>query len=386
MNTGRGRFARDGGRSSTLILAASASALAFASWGCAPDDGDADDGVVDTAHLRITTTTENPICAGTPLLLESEVVRIAEALELSLWAQDDKLDVRFGLDAVAEVCTHWDPDDIGGCVEETNGEVILAAKEVAHTTSHELVHAIRRRNLSLGPAPFEEGLAQVLSGSDGFPLGVDYPHGDPYVTVEEMLTLPRADFANYIWGSSFVSWLWETHGQSTLMSFMNDSRLPDDETLPLLFEEHFGQSLPEADQAWSVDERPDPSWGAPCIPERTYSLADGPVEISGDLDCREPTIFGAAYFMSIWPMCLDVPENTRVRISVESNHGRLSVLSYEPCDPGPAGGEALRSKYVEAGNVLEEDISGCRHRMTFSSQEPGFPPTPYTIRIEEIAS
>jgi hypothetical protein len=168
------------------------------------------------------------------------------------------------------------------------------------------------------------------------------------------------------------------------MSFMNDPRLPDDETVPLLFEEHFGQSLAEAEQPWRVDDRPDPTWGAPCIPERTYALADGPIEISGDFDCREPAVYGAAYFMSLWPMCLDVPDNTRVRISFEAEHGDLQVLSREPCDAGPAGAEAYRDKRVDAGDVLEEDIAGCRYRMLVKSQEPGFPPTPYTIRIEEL--
>lgn len=111
----------------------------------------------------------------------------------------------------------------------------------------------------------------------------------------------------------------------------------------------------------------------------------GPSSSPGELDCDEPDVYGAAYFMSIHPMCLEVPETTRVRISLSSDHGRLSVLSQEPCDPGPVGGEALRNKFVEAGEVLEEDISGCLHRLTFSSQEPGFPATPYAIRIEEIA-
>lgn len=97
---------------------------------CAPNEIE-DDGVVETAHLRITTSEDNPICAGTPLLLESEVVRIADALGLPLWSEDDKLDTRFGIDSVAEVCTQWDSDEIGGCVYETNDEVILASKEVA---------------------------------------------------------------------------------------------------------------------------------------------------------------------------------------------------------------------------------------------------------------
>jgi hypothetical protein len=94
------------------------------------------------------------------------------------------------------------------------------------------------------------------------------------------------------------------------------------------------------------DERPDPVWGAPCILERTYSLADGPVELSGELDCNDPTVHGAAYLMSLWPMCFEVPENTRVRMSVEADHGRS--------------------------------------RMLLSSQEPVVLPSPYTIRIEEI--
>jgi hypothetical protein len=41
---------------------------------------------------------------------------------------------------------------------------------------------------------------------------------------------------------------------------------------------------------------------------------------------------------------------------------------------------------VAAGDdVLEGDIAGCRYRMLLSSDEPGFPATPYTIRIEEIS-
>jgi hypothetical protein len=131
---------------------------------------------------------------------------------------------------------------------------------------------------------------------------------------------------------------------------------------------------------------PDPIWGAPCLPERTWSLADGPVEISGDFDCREPTVYGASYFMKLWPMCLEVPETTRVSIAFEAEHGELQVLSREPCDAGPAGAEAYRDKRVAAGDdVLEEDIAGCRYRMLLSSDEPGFPATPYTIRIEEIS-
>lgn len=365
---------------STLVVLAS-SIFVLASGACVPED-DADDGVAETAHLRITTTTENPICAGTPLLLESEVVRIAEALDLPLWPEGEKLDVRLGFDAVADVCPQYDPNDISGCADLDGG--VLAAKEVAHDTPHELVHAVRISNLSLGHPLFEEGLAQVLSGSDGFPLYVHYPHGGSYAGVEEMLAVPR-DSSHYVWGASFVSWLWQTYGQTTLMAFMNDPRMPDDQVLPLVFEEHFGLTLAEADQAWATDERPDPIWGAPCMPERTYSLANGPVEISGDLDCREPTVYGAAYFMSPWSMCLEVPETTRVRLSLEAAHGQLQVLRREPCDPGPSSAEARQDKRVDAGDTIEADIVGCRFVMRLSSQAPGFPATPYTVRIEELA-
>lgn len=64
--------------------------------------------------------------------------------------------------------------------------------------------------------------------------------------------------------------------------------------------------------------------------------------------------------------------------------GQLQVLGREPCDPGPASAEAYSDKYVNAGDTVEEDIAGCRYRMLLSSQEPGFPATPYTIRIEEV--
>ena len=53
--------------------------------GCAPEpDPPADDGVVETAHLRITNSTGNPICTGTTVFLEMEIERIAAAVELPL--------------------------------------------------------------------------------------------------------------------------------------------------------------------------------------------------------------------------------------------------------------------------------------------------------------
>lgn len=354
---------------------------------CVTDDVE-DDGVVETAHLRITTTTDNPICAGTPLLLESELERIAGTLDLPLWSEDDKLDTRFGEDAVAEVCAPiFDgAEDSQGCVRRTNGDMVLAAFEVANTAPHELVHAVRRQSLPQGPHLFEEGLAEVVSGSDGFPVYVRYPHGESYRGPIELLDLPLAEFIYYYSNAqSFVSWLWETYDRPTLMSFMNDPTFSGADAALPLFEQHFGLPLAEAEQAWRNDPRPDPIWGNPCIPERTYSLADGPIELSGDFDCSEPTVYGASYTMALWPMCLDVPETTRVRLSIDADHGLFQVLSREPCDAGPAGAEAYRDKYLEAGHVLEEDIAGCRYRMLFSSQEPGFPATPYTIRIEEIS-
>lgn len=69
---------------------------------------------------------------------------------------------------------------------------------------------------------------------------------------------------------------------------------------------------------------------------------------------------------------------------LQADHGQLAVFSHEPCDPGPSSAEADRSKYVEAGEVLEEDIVGCRFQVLLRSQEPGFPATPYVIRIEEL--
>ena len=347
-----------------------------------------DDGVVETSHLRISTTTDNPICAGTPILLQRELERIAAAVDLPLWDDGDKLDVRFGEDAVADACANIPLGDgvgINGCVIRRDGELVASAVEVSYTAPHELVHAVRRHAQPLGPALFEEGLAELLSGSEGFPVQAQYPRGDPYVGPVELLEIPREDFAYYYPGAlSFVSWLWETEGQSTLMGFVNDPAVADaDATLPL-FEQHFGISLAEAEQAWREDERPDPIWGSPCIPEHTYSLADGPVEVSGSFDCSEPEVYGASYWMSLPPMCLHVPETTRVRIAFEADHGRLQVLLREPCDPGPSSAEADRSKTLHAGEVLEQDIVGCRFRMLVKSDAAGFPATEYAIRIEEI--
>jgi hypothetical protein len=369
------------GSLATVMLEAVASA-------CVPHSEPANDDVIETAHLRISDSTENPICAGTPLLLESQLERIAAALDLPLWPENDKLDVRLGRDAVAELCTSWDSDDIAGCVGRNDeDERVVASTDVAYNAPHELVHAVRLKNDTWSTTAFEEGLAELLSASDGFPVHVTYPHGDPVVGPLELLEIPREDFHGgyYISAQDFLAWLWETHGRDTLMGYLDDPAFDGADTALPLFEQHYGLSLAEAEQAYRVDERPDPIWGAPCIPERTYSLLDGPVELSGDFDCSEPTVYGASHFMSLWPMCLDVPETTRVRISFEADHGQFQVLSREPCDAGPAGAEAYRDKRLEAGEMLEEDIAGCRYRMLLFSQEPGFPATPYAIRIEETS-
>lgn len=362
-------------------------ALLVAALGCAPDP--AAKGTVETAHLRITNSTGNPICAGTPIFLESELERISTALERPLWPEDDKLDAHFGQDAVAEVCAGLfgdEADEAYGCAVDFEGEPAIAAVEVSYTASHELAHAIRRHNGTWSTTAFEEGLAELLSASDGFPIHVSYPHGDPVVGPLELLEIPREDFhvGYYISAQNFLAWLWETEGRDTLLAYLDDPAFDGANTAIPLFEQHYGLSLAEAEHAYRTDDRPDPAWGAPCIPEHTYSLADGPVVLSGTFDCTEPTVYGAAHFMSLWPMCLDVPATTRVRISFEADHGRFGILGREECDEGPASAEATRDKYLEAGDVLEQDIIGCRHRMFLHSQEPGFPTTPYTIRIEDV--
>ena len=75
-------------------VAIAAVAVACAAAGCV--DPDADGGqVVETELLRISTTADRPICAGTPIWLDSELGRIGEALSLPLWGSDSKLDVHF---------------------------------------------------------------------------------------------------------------------------------------------------------------------------------------------------------------------------------------------------------------------------------------------------
>src|SRR5690606_10167445 len=253
---------------------------------------------------------------------------------LPLWPEDDKLEVRFGEDAVAEVCGDPAEGQLNGCVRRVDGELVVAAVEVSYTASHELVHALRRENGVWSTTAFEEGLAELLAGSDGFPRYVSYPHGEPTIGPVSLLEVPSEAFhrGHYVASASFLSWLWETRGRSTLMAFLHDPAFDGVEAALPLFEQHFGLPLAEAEQAWREDDRPDPIGGAPCLPDRTYSLADGPVELTGDFDCSEPTAYGASHWMSLWSMCLEVPETTRVRISAGIEHGRFQVLSREPCD------------------------------------------------------
>lgn len=117
---------------------------------CAPPEAADDDSeVVQTAHLRITTSEDDPICAGTGPFLERELLRIADTLALPLWSQDDKLDVRLGFGAVEELCVQHDPDDISGCATYGSSRRAVAAKSVVQTAPHELqpLHAVAELRL-----------------------------------------------------------------------------------------------------------------------------------------------------------------------------------------------------------------------------------------------
>ncbi|MCB9718256.1 MAG: hypothetical protein H6712_30680 [Myxococcales bacterium] len=347
-----------------------------------PEDAN-DDGIVETSHLRITTTEDEPICKGTGPFLQRELERISATLELPLWSPDDKLEVRLGFGAVEELCSAHDPDVINGCAD-LDGKAI-ASKGVLYSTPHELAHAVRIWNGPLVPRMFEEGLAEILSGSDGYPWYVQFPRGMGWPTPAELLAVPPEEFdlTEYIPSQSFLSWLWLTYGRDQLMALANDPRLADGDPATL-FEEHYGFSLADANQGWVDEDGPDPVWGAPCLPEQTFTL-DGVFEIDGVLDCADPEVIGATISMSAPPMCLVVPQNTRTRITFEADHGYLSIVEREGCDPGPTSAEATRDKFLDAGETIEQDIAGCRYRMVLASQEPGFPPTEWSIRIEEIA-
>ena len=366
-----------------------ASALGVAlALACAPaqdDDPVVDDGIVETPHLRIISHEDDkPICAGTGPFLERELLRIAQTLELPLWSEDEPIEVHLGPRAVEELCRELDDPNVVGCAPGSGTDITVAANGFGDTP-HELVHAVRLHSSDLGPALFEEGLAQVLSGTDGYPLYVQYPRGTGWPSPAELIAVPYPDFDGglYAPAQSFISWLWLTYGRSMLMALVNDPRLPDGDAAAL-FQEHYGISLDEANQGWTQEDAPDPVWGDPCLPERTYTL-DGALEWSGKLDCSDPETIGATISMSIPPMCMVVPETTRVRITFEADHGRLSIVRREPCDLEPTTAEALRDKFLEAGEVREEDIVGCRFWMYLASQEPGFPTTEYAIRVEEIA-
>ena len=366
-------------------VAIAAVAVACAAAGCV--DPDADGGqVVETELLRISTTADRPICAGTPIWLDSELGRIGEALSLPLWGSDSKLDVHFGDDAVEALCSNIGLDQsLGGCVGTLEGETFVAVRNVSSVVSHELVHAVRNRNEAWAEIPFEEGVAEILSGSDGLPFIARYPRGAAYTGPMDLLEIPREEFGGelYIPSASFVSWMWEIFGQGELMGFLDDPQIGEFD-VATVFAEHFGMTLGEAEQAWRDYDGDDLSWGRACVPARTHAMEGGVIEIEGDLDCARADILGASAFMKPLPMCIEIPRTMRVRISFEADHGDVSMNAVESCDTSGASSEAVRSKYLSAGEVLEEEIIGCVHRVFLVSQEEGVPATSYVIRVEEL--
>ncbi len=354
------------------------------SLGCSPAD-DAPSTVVHTAHARLTTTADQPICRGTPVFVENELTRIAETLDITL-DRSKFIDIRYGSEAVQEGCAFLQyPETAAGCTKGRNEDTEVFAND--YTIVHEYVHAVRARYGHRAHALFEEGIAEVLSGIDGLPQTIEFPNGEPWLGPLDLLEIPRAEYNGpyYFPAKSFTYWLQQTQGLPDLVEFLDEPRGETPTQTSELFAEHFGLILEDAEAMWRTDERPPITIGAPCIAEHTYSLDEGPVRLEGLLDCEgSAQTLGAALGPQLFPMCLDVPANTRVRVSLDADHGTLSLLLREDCMPATPvpNPESYQDKMVTAGEALELEMAGCRWRMLFGSEE--LDPTSYAIEIESV--
>lgn len=338
----------------------------YLSGACAP----AEPIVILTEHLHIEPSDSDTVCRGSLDNMEALLGHVATFLMVEI---PSPIRLFYGDTAVSDHCG----EGLGGCTSPTR----VFAK--GFSVYHELVHAVRFVGRVPGTRFFEEGLAVVLSGFQPEAQSVEIDAGATLLGPVELNAIPWDDrsFSDYGIAAHFVSWLIDEFGQEAVARFYNDEGYMSRKAEGLAFEEAFGLTLAEAEDAWRSASPLRYEWGENCDPARRVEWSGATLEYKAELDCEAEGALGPgpSENVTVVGACFNVEAAATLQVDFVADAGTLTIL-LESC--APVGGltpEHLQTKIVEAGASLALPFAPCTWELVVTA--PRAQPSVASVRI-----
>lgn len=337
---------------------------------CEADQGDPHR--AETDHLVVHSIDPQPLCRGTPEILEREVLRIATRLDVSL--PSEKVQVVLGREAKDEYCEF--ATDVEGCAGHDDAGVLLVAGEIEPIT-HELVHAVRLATHSNGPLFYEEGLAESYRAGEV----ISYQIGSP--PPEETFRVLQSEFSgevvDYLVSGNFVSWLRQRFGDEAIAAAFSSPafvQVHDAQTLAQWFEASLGEGLVEAKDQWSGALPMSFYFPGPCTNGHSSSLQSGSFIMFGRVDCdSEPQTIGPRWhgddvYVSTIDHCVDVEGVSRFSLEFVAPPDATLTMLPRSCDTGKP--ILVDQRSLQGGHFVEIETDACWVQVSVerSSLEP----------------
>lgn len=316
----------------------------------------------ETAHLRIGTGFDEPLCQGDLDHLELVIATVEAELSTTL---DSPVDVYLWSAEEWPNHTNWCPADYdSGCF--VNGNIYTGPVSL----DHELVHAVVR---TLGkPAPFwDEGAAVALQSNRTLFAG--------YAPLDNLnLDTPEL---SYLTAGGFSRWLLETHGADLYRALL---RAPG--SARKAFESTYGMSFEAAQEQFFAEA---PYSYAPLIACEAAELEQSAAlswSETIDVSCESADVRGGSYGMAVFRV-MTIAQRGHYAFSTSAPLGGIGRCADEdlelPPTPGdPALGDVppvtpvfqygFTRTFAGEGEVTVLDLAPGRYELSalFSDHEP----------------
>ncbi|MGB1013735.1 MAG: hypothetical protein ACPG4T_06355 [Nannocystaceae bacterium] len=313
-------------------------------------------------------TDSSDLCAGTPIYMDTQL-----SILRNLFGTSGKK-IRYYWLTTVESLVEYCGKEVKGCWIRKH----QSATTFRSTHVHELVHAASTEGYR-APKYFREGTAEIFDFiHTGEPETVDDIDGD---LLFETPT-PRSIFQ----GAALISSLAERTSLLTVVEFLRDS--PTDEELDEVFEEHFGESIDQAIEAYLSRPRCNrisqrlaiQECRLPATPsiDKTWAFED-------EFNCAEDQHVLGPQDNSIWTyrtIELDADNLAEVTMQGQLDHAYLQIVRCSPCSRGisqrivPSSGEKSRGSLSET--VF---LSAGKYYIEFHQELGG---APYETQLELV--
>ncbi len=320
---------------------------------CAPSDE-----VFETQQLDVRPGEE--ICGGTLVSLDEESSRISQTIRLE-WSS--RLQFGFGEELVADECMGaGEIEEVAGCARGFGGDTEVFAD--LFSSSHELVHGLRRMHGLRGPPFFSEGLAELVGSRRPFSAQVLVVDASAVVRGPAELAFDvEVSEEHYRLGAHFLAWLSDREGEDAVMAFLRDPTFelepPEPVAVADAFRVHFGDDLVAADQQWRSTASVRYDRGQWCAEDNWLDPDATEIVVAGDFDFAASDTLGPPGLHHL-PSCLALSEPATLRVDIDVDELDVNI-GLIGCPDGAGTGAAFHDKFVEAGTGPQElEFGACQ--------------------------